>query len=44
MSLFQRAPVTPEEIEANKPLDIPVDRVLEMTEAEWYAKAFRGDA
>jgi OPT family oligopeptide transporter len=44
MGLFQKVPQTAEEIAASKPLDVPPEKVLEMTEAEWYAKAFRGDA
>lgn len=39
MALFQKAP---EKVE--KPLDIPPEKVLEMTEDEWYEKAFRGEA
>lgn len=39
MALFQKAPETLE-----KPLDIPPEKILEMTEDEWYEKAFRGDA
>ncbi len=43
MALFQPVPSTPEEIEASKPLDIPPEQVLEMDEATWYAKAYRGE-
>lgn len=43
MGLFQRVPSTPEEIEASKPLTIPPEQVLEMDEATWYAKAYRGE-
>jgi len=44
MSLFQRPPATPNEIERGKPIAIPPDRVGSMDEREWYARAFRGDA
>lgn len=44
MSLFQRPAETPEEIEASRPLDIPPERVLEMDEAEWYARIHRPGA
>lgn len=44
MSLFQKPPSTPEEIEASKPLDIPPEEVLTFDEATWYAKAYRRDA
>lgn len=43
MSLFQRAPRTREEAEAGAPLELGPDQVLEMDEAEWYAKVYRGD-
>ena len=43
MALFQKAPTTPEEFAASRPLDISPDEVAEMDEAEWYAKAYRGD-
>lgn len=43
MALFQKAPSTPEEIEASAPLSIPPAEVAEMSEEEWYAKAYRGD-
>jgi uncharacterized oligopeptide transporter (OPT) family protein len=44
MAFFQKAPSTPEEIERSKPLDIPPDEVLGFDEAEWYARAYRGDS
>ena len=44
MALFQKAPVTPEEMEACRPLEIEPGVVAEMDEDEWYAKAYRGDA
>ncbi len=43
MSLFQPAPKTPEEVEAARPLSISPDKVLEMSEEEWYAQIYRGD-
>ena len=43
MALIQPAPSTPADVEANRPLDIPPEAVAEMTEAEWYAKVYRGD-
>jgi len=43
MALFQKAPRTVEEAEQYKPLDIAPDQVLEMDEAEWYEKVYRGD-
>jgi hypothetical protein len=42
MPLFQRPPSTPAEHERSKPLAIPPEEVAAMDEAEWYAKAFRG--
>ena len=42
-ALFQPAPVTPEDLERSKPLEIPPDQVAEMDEATWYQKAYRGD-
>ncbi|AKV04646.1 Oligopeptide transporter, OPT family [Labilithrix luteola] len=44
MSFFQKPPVTPEEIEASKPLEIPPETVLGFDEAEWYARAYRHDS
>jgi hypothetical protein len=43
MALIQPAPSTPADVLANRPLDIPPEAVAEMTEAEWYAKVYRGD-
>ncbi len=42
MSLFQKPPTTPEEIELSKPLAIPPEVVAQMDEREWYERAFRG--
>lgn len=44
MSLFQEPARTPEEIEASRPLDIPPESVLEVDEAEWYARVYRRNA
>ena len=44
MALFQPAPSTQAEVDACRPLDIPPDSVLEMTEDEWYRKIYRGDS
>ncbi|MCK6507477.1 OPT/YSL family transporter [Myxococcota bacterium] len=43
MPLFQPAPKTQEEVDKSKPLSIPPDQVLEMDEATWYEKIYRGD-
>ncbi|MDB4997861.1 MAG: Oligopeptide transporter, family [Myxococcaceae bacterium] len=43
MPIFQKAPVTPEEIAASAPLDIPPEEVLSFDEQEWYARAYRGE-
>jgi OPT family oligopeptide transporter len=43
MSLFQKPPTTAAELEQNKPLAIPPEEVAAMDEAEWYARAFRGE-
>jgi uncharacterized oligopeptide transporter (OPT) family protein len=42
MPLFQKAPPTPEEAHRWKPLEAGPDRVLEMTEEEWYEQVYRG--
>ncbi len=42
--MFQKPAETPDEIEQSKPLDIPPEEIAKMDEAEWYAKAYRGDA
>lgn len=44
MSLFQRPAVTPEEVDASRPLEISPERVLEMDEPEWYARIYRPGA
>ncbi|HEY5146134.1 MAG TPA: OPT family oligopeptide transporter [Polyangiaceae bacterium] len=43
MSLFQKPPTTAAELEQNRPLAIPPEEVAAMDEAEWYARAFRGE-
>jgi uncharacterized oligopeptide transporter (OPT) family protein len=43
MALIQKPASTPEEIAAGRPLDIPPAEVAEMTEDEWYERAYRGD-
>jgi uncharacterized oligopeptide transporter (OPT) family protein len=43
MALIQRAARTPEEVELGRPLDISPETVAEMSEEEWYEKAYRGD-
>ena len=43
MSIFQPAPRTPDEVAAAAPLSISPDQVLEMDEAEWYARVYRGE-
>ncbi len=44
MSLFQKAPRTEEEVALARPLEIGPDQVQELSEAEWYAKVYRGDS
>jgi uncharacterized oligopeptide transporter (OPT) family protein len=41
--LFQPAPKNQQEVDACKPLDIGPEDVLEMDEATWYEKIYRGD-
>jgi len=43
MALFQSPPRTPEELARSAPLAISPEEVLEMDEATWYAKVYRGD-
>lgn len=43
-ALFQRAPATAEEMEASRPLDLGPDEVDALSEAAWYARAYRGEA
>jgi uncharacterized oligopeptide transporter (OPT) family protein len=43
MSLFQKPPSSPVDVEKSRPLDIPPEEVAAMGEAEWYARAYRGD-
>jgi uncharacterized oligopeptide transporter (OPT) family protein len=40
--MFQKAPATTEEAEKYAPLDIGPEKVLEMTEEEWYEHIYRG--
>ena len=44
MALFQKAPSTPDDMEASRPLEIEPGVVANMDEDEWYAKAYRGDS
>ncbi len=43
MALFQSPPRTPEELARSAPLSISPEEVLEMDEATWYQKVYRGD-
>ena len=43
MALFQKAPSTPEEAASFAPLNIPPSEVAEMSEEEWYERAYQGD-
>ena len=43
MALFQPAPHSPEELAQSAPLDIPPGEVAEMSEEQWYARAYKGD-
>jgi OPT family oligopeptide transporter len=43
MALFQSPARTPEELEASRPLELPPEQVMEMDEAEWYRRAYRGE-
>lgn len=43
MALIQPAARTPEEVALGRPLDLAPDRVAELSEEEWYARAYRGD-
>lgn len=42
MALFQKPPQSIEEAEQYAPLDIGPEKVLEMSEEEWYEKIYRG--
>ncbi len=42
--LFQHAPTTPAEIEQGKPLALELEAVSELSEEDWYKKAYRGGA
>ncbi|MBK6692071.1 MAG: OPT/YSL family transporter [Myxococcales bacterium] len=42
MALFQPAP-SPEDLDRNKPLEIPPEEVLTFDEKTWYERAYRGD-
>lgn len=44
MSLFQKSPTTPEELELSKPLELPPEEVVKLDEDAWYEKAYRGDS
>src|SRR5579862_7392783 len=44
MPLFQKPAASPEEIETSKPLAMTVAEVEALSEEEWHARAFRGDA
>ncbi len=44
MSMLQPSPRTQSEVDDARPLSIPPDQVLEMDEATWYAKIYRGDS
>jgi len=44
VGLIQRAPRTQDEVDANKPLDLPPEQVLDLDERAWYARVYRGDA
>ncbi len=44
MALFQPAPQNQADVDACRPLDIGPEQVLEMDEATWYAKVYRGDS
>ena len=43
MALFQKPPVTEEEIAASRPLEMSPEEVVSLDEDEWYAKAYRGE-
>ena len=43
MGLFQKPPQTPQELERSKPLELSPEQVNELSEEEWYARAYRGD-
>lgn len=43
-ALFQKAASTPEEVEQGKPLGLTPEAVGELSEEQWYAKAYRGGA
>jgi OPT family oligopeptide transporter len=43
MAIFQKAPLTAEEFEACAPLELTPSEVAGFDEAEWYARAYRGE-
>ena len=43
MPLFQKPATTKEEIEKGRPLQLSPEQVAQLTEAEWYEQAYRGD-
>ena len=44
MALLQAAPRTEDEVRAGGPLETPPDQLVNITEEEWYARVYRGDA
>lgn len=44
MSLFQKPPQNEAESERDRPLELAPEKIQEMSEAEWYAQAYRGDS
>jgi uncharacterized oligopeptide transporter (OPT) family protein len=44
MPLFQSPARTPEEVAQSQPLEIGPEQVLSMSEREWYAQVYRGEA
>ncbi|MFO0677520.1 MAG: OPT family oligopeptide transporter [Polyangiaceae bacterium] len=44
MPLFQDAPATLDDVERARPLDLKPSDIDAMSEADWYVKAYRGDA
>ncbi len=44
MGLFQKPASTPDELAASRPLDVPPEELLQIDEAEWYARIHRPTA
>jgi len=44
MSLFQTPPQSEAEAERDRPVDLPPEKIQELSEAEWYEKAYRGES